>query len=530
MNYPFWDVPHFGSGWVIGMIAIFHIMISHFAIGGGFYLVLAEQKALRENRPDWIEALKRHSKFFLILTGVYGAMSGVAIWFSIGLANPEATSTLIHNFVFGWAIEWTFFIMEVMAALVYYYTWDRVSNRTHLIVGWVYAINAWLSLVIINGILTFMLTPGQTWLSVAGTGHEASKFWNAFFNPTYWPSLFVRTLICISLAGVWALVTSSRLDAVKQRELKTELVRWSAKWLMPSFLLLPLCLIWYLYMIPADSKQLLQLGISTIGQGVFTQVTRAVLVTTMTSGTIAGVVYFLAYRNPRQFHFGHAVAILILALSATASTEHAREMLRKPFVIGQHMYSNGVRKADVPKYNKDGYLLHSPWATKADRELWAQVDAMIAALPVPAPTAPATPAATPAANTASTPSAAPAVAAPAAPAAPAPALVLTADQQAAQLRRGELMLRGQCLACHTRDVYRPLKKLLAGRDRESVASFLKILHEQPKDSTYNVYMPPLVGSAGEISALADFLTKLIAKQGGEQQAPAADKVARISQP
>ena len=33
MNYPVWDVPVIGSGWVIGMIAIFHIMISHFAIG-----------------------------------------------------------------------------------------------------------------------------------------------------------------------------------------------------------------------------------------------------------------------------------------------------------------------------------------------------------------------------------------------------------------------------------------------------------------------------------------------------------------
>ena len=36
MNYPFWDIPHLGSGWVIGLIAIFHVMISQFAVGGGF--------------------------------------------------------------------------------------------------------------------------------------------------------------------------------------------------------------------------------------------------------------------------------------------------------------------------------------------------------------------------------------------------------------------------------------------------------------------------------------------------------------
>ena len=135
MNYPFWDVPHIGSGWVIGLIAIFHVMISHFAVGGGFYLPLAERKALREGRTDWLHTLRGHSKFFLILTGVFGAVSGVGIWFAIGLAHPEATSTLIHNFVFGWAMEWVFFMVELTTAAVYYYTWGRVSNELHLRIG-----------------------------------------------------------------------------------------------------------------------------------------------------------------------------------------------------------------------------------------------------------------------------------------------------------------------------------------------------------------------------------------------------------
>ena len=161
MNYPAWDVPFLGGGWVIGIIAIIHILISHFAVGGGFYLPMAEAKALREGRKDWLEIIHKHSKFFFVLTAVYGAVTGVAIWFAIGLVSPEATSALIHNFVFGWAIEWVFFIIEITSAAVYYYTWGRVSDRTHLAVGWIYAISAWLSLVIINGILTFMLTSGR---------------------------------------------------------------------------------------------------------------------------------------------------------------------------------------------------------------------------------------------------------------------------------------------------------------------------------------------------------------------------------
>jgi hypothetical protein len=105
MNYPFWEIPILGSGWVIGIIAIFHVMISQFAVGGGLYLPMAERKAMRMTDPElrdaWLKQLASHSKFFLILTAVFGTVSGVGIWFAIGLTHPEATSTLIHNFVFG---------------------------------------------------------------------------------------------------------------------------------------------------------------------------------------------------------------------------------------------------------------------------------------------------------------------------------------------------------------------------------------------------------------------------------------------
>ncbi|GMV98967.1 MAG: hypothetical protein AMXMBFR84_01070 [Candidatus Hydrogenedentota bacterium] len=472
MNYPVWDVPILGSGWVIGIIAIIHVLISHFAIGGGFYLPMAERKALREGRDDWMAQVKKHAKFFLILTGVYGTMTGVGIWYAIGLASPEATSTLIHNFVFGWAIEWTFFFVEVAAAAVYYYTWGRVSDKTHLTIGWIYAGSAWLSLVIINGILTFMLTPGEGWLSVAGTGAEASKFWHAFFNPTYWPSLVLRTLICITLAGVWALVTASRIDGYEKPQLKAEIIRWSAKWLIPGYLLLPFAFAWYLYMVPETQRALLSLGMATIGQGVFTQVTRAALVAVMSSATILAIVYFLAYRNPRDFYLGHALSVLFLALAATASTEQAREMLRKPYVIGRHMYSNGIRVNDVKRFNEEGYLTRTVWASEVDREAWARIDASAVEGRVAFAS-------------------------------------LAATDRTAHLNRGLLMLRGQCYSCHTVDGYRSLRKLLSGRDRDAIGNILGMLHNYADDSPYKKYMPPLVGTEKEIQALGDYLNTLV---------------------
>jgi len=446
MNYPVWLVPIFGTGWVVGSIAIIHVLISHFAVGGGFFLPLAEMKAMKEGRRDWFPQLKMFSKFFLVLTGVFGAVTGVGIWFAIGLASPEGTSTLIHNFVFAWGSEWMIFLIELTLAAVYYYTWDRIPDELHLRLGFLYAIFAFLTLVIINGILTFMLTPSKGWLEVAGTGHEADAFFQAFFNPTYWPSLFLRTLVCISLAGIFSLAVFSRLDGKKDGKVKREMIRWSAMWLLPAFILMPFCFLWYLWMVPASQRELMSLGISTIGSGAFTQVTRLGLITLMTSGTIVGVVYFLAYQSPRDFKFGHAMSVVMLALIATASTECVREMLRKPYVIDQWMYSNGVRKTQVAKFNQEGFLTHSPWQ----------------------PPAGATP-----------------------------------------VEVGRRMFMGECMACHTLDGYRGIKGLLGGRDEKAIGNILEMLHKDQADSPYSKFMPPLVGTDEEIADLRIYLASLV---------------------
>ena len=450
MNYPFWDIPHLGSGWVIGIIAIFHVMISQFAVGGGLYLPVAERKAMRmadkEIAAAWLNQLVKHSRFFLILTGVFGTVSGVGIWFAIGLTHPEATSTLIHNFVFGWAIEWVFFMVELTTIAVYYYTWNRVDARLHLTVGWVYAVASVCTLIIINGILTFMLTPGDTWISVAGTGHEASKFWNAFFNPTYWPSLLLRTGVCTSLAGIWALITSSRIDGDKLPALKTSMVQWSVKWLLPSFVATPFLLVWYLFMVPEAQRALLTLGIDTIAGGTFSTVTRIALVIVITSATIVGVAYFLAYRNPVDFNLSHATSVLLLALIATGCGEYAREMLRKPYVIGRWMYSNGVRVTYVNKLNSQGYLANSLWVWNGDGAA--------------------------AANSYS---------------------------------RGEAIFRGECGSCHTLEGYRSMHRLMDGRDRNGIHNFVVMLHEYKPDLPYHRFMPPMVGTAQDIDDLTGYL-------------------------
>jgi hypothetical protein len=40
---------------------------------------------------------------------------------------------------------------------------------------------------------------------------------------------------------------------------------------------------------------------------------------------------------------------------ATGAGEYGREMLRKPYIIGSWMYSNGVRVPNVQRFNSEGY-------------------------------------------------------------------------------------------------------------------------------------------------------------------------------
>lgn len=444
MNYPVWVVPHIGTPWVVGIIAIFHVMIAHFAVGGGLYLAVATAKARRENRQDWLPIIQRHSRFFLILTGVYGTVSGVGIWFSIGLIQPEATSALIHNFVFGWAIEWAFFIIELSCALVFYYTWNRVPDKIHQQVANVYAVSSLLTLVIINGILTFMLTPGHSWLGVSGISHNPLMFWLAFFNPTYFPSLMLRILSCLALAGVWGLVSLSCLEKGEGETARDQMIKWSSLWLLPAFLLMPVAFFWYKTMVPASNQELAQLGIATIGSGMFTQVTRIVLISLMSTSTIAAVAYIFAYKSPKDFTLGHALSVLFLALAATGSSEWAREAIRKPYVIGSYMYSNGIRVKDVPKITSEGYAAQSIWAPKSS-------DPVI---------------------------------------------------------RGRFIFRGECMSCHTTDGYRSMKGFLAQRDEKAIANIMVMLRDYKPDSPYHKFMPPLVVTDQEAEDLKAYLLSL----------------------
>ncbi len=347
MQYPIWDVPLLGGGMVIAIIAIVHVTVAHFAVGAGLFVAITETRALRQNRPLLLRFLRDYTRFLVLVSFVFGALTGVGIWFSIALVSPEATSALIHQFVWGWAAEWVFFLVEIAAGYVYYYTWDRMDPQKHVIVGWIYAISAFMSLVIINGILTFMLTPGQ-WL-------ETQSFWDGFFNPTYWPSLVLRTLSCLSLAAIFVTI-SVNLEKNYTREERHEVVTEGGRWLVPLALMIPVS-IWYFARVPDEARALV-MG-KAIPMTLF-------LMFGMVASTLVGLyAYFGLILRKRYINLETSILLGLIAFIATGSMEFVREGIRKPYVINGYMYSNAIQVEEVESLNQNGVLSWAPWTAVA---------------------------------------------------------------------------------------------------------------------------------------------------------------------
>lgn len=155
MHYPWWYVPNVTGPMLIALVATVHVFVSMYAVGGGIYLAAETGYAYKVNNKPLLEYLRSHAMFFVLLTVVFGAITGVGIWWTIALTSPLATEALIHIFVFGWAMEYVFFILEIVSAFIFFYYWGRLEPRVHKTIGWIYAIAAWISLVLITGITAF---------------------------------------------------------------------------------------------------------------------------------------------------------------------------------------------------------------------------------------------------------------------------------------------------------------------------------------------------------------------------------------
>ena len=199
--------------------------------------------------------------------------------------------------------------------------------------------------MVINGILRFMLTPGA-WL-------ETDGFWDGLFNPTYFPSLVLRTGVCLLLAGTYLMLAALR---EKDQDARRRLAGILGRIELAGAALAAAGLLWWKAALPPavaanflGEKPL----IAALATG-----WRYVLVALAASAVLALLVAVL----PKTVRWPQAVVALLAAFAVLGGYERVREGARKPFVVRGYMFSNGILVSEVEKLNKDGILSKAHWA------------------------------------------------------------------------------------------------------------------------------------------------------------------------
>ena len=90
--YPTWYEPVLGSGWVLGIISVVHLLASHISVGAALVSTWLATLAVRRNRPELLDYdiftypvhFDAYSTLLFFLT--FAAVGGTAVAFSVAIA------------------------------------------------------------------------------------------------------------------------------------------------------------------------------------------------------------------------------------------------------------------------------------------------------------------------------------------------------------------------------------------------------------------------------------------------------------
>ncbi len=360
MDFPPVFVDHVGGRLIIGLIACIHVLINHpLAVGVYPLLTWMEWWAAKNNRPDIDQVAYRITFIVFIITTTIGAMTGVGIWLSTSLFAPFAIGSLLRVFFWGWFAEWLVFISEVALILWWFLTWKKAitpeKKRKHIRIGVALSIMSWLTMALIVAVLGFMMKPGE-W-------NQTKAFWDAMTNPLYLPQLGFRTFFALmtGAAFVWfaAFFFTGKKEPGDPLRVREWLVYRMSHVVLISMLGTYVFGVIYWNAIPETMKANSSVALLSQQFMSWHNQFKVVLGWTLIAFLIiaAGGITSM-YRVPR-------VALLIptfMGIWLLGHFERAREFMRKPWVIGEYMYSNGVHKDELAFLQAEGLLRHATYA------------------------------------------------------------------------------------------------------------------------------------------------------------------------
>ncbi len=347
----------FGNRLLIAAVASIHVFINH-ALAVGIYplLVLIEWWGWRQKSEAWDHLAYKLTFVVFIVTTSLGALTGVGIWLTTALIAPFGIGSLLRVFFWVWFSEWLVFVSEVVLVLIYFLTWKRwhegISKNFHIALGVFLSVFSWFTMAFIVAILGFMMDSGK-W----PVEHSLAS---AFANPLYLPQLFFRTTYAVAVAGlcVWFLLFffTDKGSALRHRAVR--LISICLLAVTPFFIASSL---WYWHDVPKTMLANINVALLTIKFASWH--TTLAIIMAATIGAII-LVAIIGVIKARMIPGVLLLLPFILGLWLLGHFERVREFIRKPYVIADYMYSNGVRVGELPVYQRDGILPYATYVTE----------------------------------------------------------------------------------------------------------------------------------------------------------------------
>lgn len=363
MDFPIFHLDFMGDRLLIAIIAVIHVLINHgLAVGFIPLVTWLEYKGFKNagyseiSDPEWDRLAYRLMTVAFIVTTTIGAMTGVGIWFAASLVNPASIGSLIRVFYGAWFTEWIVFVTEVILILIYYLSWKKSlksveAKSRHIMFGTYLSIASWVTMSIIVSILGFMMDTGS-WV-------ENKTFIAGFTNPIYLPQLVFRTPLAALMAGTIALFLTV-LFTKKDSTIRIQAGKSIGKWIIVSACFAGLGAYWYYSRIPHLMIGNMQIAVGTMDfQSWYDLLVWFIVGAVSVSMLIAFItVVRPGFRIPKTVYFIPVLAVLGFA----GIFERIREFIRKPYVIGNYMYSNTLRVEDYPLFKRDGLLTYATYS------------------------------------------------------------------------------------------------------------------------------------------------------------------------
>ncbi len=362
MNFPVLPVPWVGGELLRLSLAFAFSVAGYFAVGGSLIMVLLEHRAQREGNQPLLWYLQNWSRFFLLMTIIVCGALAVGYAQVSAVTQPAAFAALINILFWVWGVIWVLVFLQVVAALLYNSGWGVVAPGHHLAIGWIFVVSAWLTLFMVNGVLSFMQTPGE-WLK---TGHLRDGFFNESFNP----GIMLHAASALGLGGLFSLVAGSAADLPK---LRSSLVRTASGFVVAGFILLPLGESWYAATLPPAARTFLNGPAGPATVYFYGSIVLSVLIFAfVTTGPL---------NRPESCTRSFALLLLVLGLAVTFASGWIRQSVRSPYVIAGYLYVNGLQPHEVPRLSREGFLKQAKYVQvrsarkeplRAGRELFRQ--------------------------------------------------------------------------------------------------------------------------------------------------------------